>query len=663
MTMPLSAGLPGDQNVERPPPKADDALPIRVSVPGARTSFTDTATNVISLPVRLRTTTGWSAPRRRQLGDGDDVRVIVAVPPGREQPPGGTVGWGYVALVRSASVPASAGRLGVSGSSRAAVVVDVVDVERSPAAAVVVGSPDRSAPSARVPSRSRAGSPAWERVVAVAPRSSEVDVVTTAAMPIATSGITTATMAMAGLRRVAAGVDGVTGPTMAGATGRREGLRQVFRRTSPTGPHRVLARSFSPTTMPVMRSFLSTVRAVRRRRGAARDRRRSQRREVCVVGPGKAFLSGMTYHSYRLVEALGAHGPVSMVALRNLVPSRAYPGRSRIGADLSHLRLPPDVRRLGAIDWWWGMGMVRTAARLLARPPAVVVIQWWSAAVWHTEVALAAFARLRGARVVIEVHELMDTGEQRHPLSGVWAGTFAPLLMGLADRVVVHNREDRGAIVDRYGKRRSEVVVIAEPPFDHYAVGGDAPVAEPVAERDDRPVELLCFGVIRPYKGVEDLVSAFDLLRSEGEREYRLTIVGETWEGWTVPASRIARSTHADDITFVNRYVTDEEVDEHFRRADLVVLPYRRSSTSGPLQVAMSYGLPVVVTAVGGLPEAVEPYGGAVLVEAGSVVRLAEGIRKADPLLGIRHRIDRTWADAAAEHEALYRGLGVGGRS
>jgi hypothetical protein len=37
-----------------------------------------------------------------------------------------------------------------------------------------------------------------------------------------------------------------------------------------------------------------------------------------------------------------------------------------------------------------------------------------------------------------------------------------------------------------------------------------------------------------------------------------------------------------------------------------VVLPYHRSSASGPLHIAMSAGLPVVATAVSGLVEAVE---------------------------------------------------------
>ncbi len=65
-----------------------------------------------------------------------------------------------------------------------------------------------------------------------------------------------------------------------------------------------------------------------------------------------------------------------------------------------------------------------------------------------------------------------------------------------------------------------------------------------------------------------------------------MTIVGETWEGWTQPLRDVETSPHRDRIELVNRYVTDAEVRDHFAAADAVVLPYRRSSSSGPLQMA-----------------------------------------------------------------------------
>jgi glycosyltransferase involved in cell wall biosynthesis len=302
--------------------------------------------------------------------------------------------------------------------------------------------------------------------------------------------------------------------------------------------------------------------------------------------------------------------------------------------------------------------MVEAAWMLVRRPPAVLVVQWWSAAVWHTQLALVLLARARGTVVVIEVHETMDTAEQQHRAARLWRSTLAPALLRTADHVIVHSVADQRLVGRDLRVPADRTTIVTEPPFDHYHL------ADPTIRPGDGTVRLLFFGTIRPYKGLEDLIDAFDLLcRDRPEVDWRLSVVGETWEGWTLPAAQISRSPHRDRIEFVNRYVTDEEVDLAFGAADVVVLPYRRSSTSGPLQVAMSYGLPAVVTNVGGLPEAVDGYGGAVLVEAGSVADLVAGIEKAERLVGQRHLATRTWSDVAEEHEQVFAKLGVGGGS
>ena len=83
---------------------------------------------------------------------------------------------------------------------------------------------------------------------------------------------------------------------------------------------------------------------------------------------------------------------------------------------------------------------------------------------------------------------------------------------------------------------------------------------------------ILFFGTIRPYKGLEDLVQAFELLASEDENCW-LTVVGETWEDWTQPIEMIKASKYRDRITFVNHYVSDAEVSRWFAGADMVSLP------------------------------------------------------------------------------------------
>jgi glycosyltransferase involved in cell wall biosynthesis len=158
-------------------------------------------------------------------------------------------------------------------------------------------------------------------------------------------------------------------------------------------------------------------------------------------------------------------------------------------------------------------------------------------------------------------------------------------------------------------------------------------------------VNLLFFGLIRPYKGLDDLLRVFNDLSEQEAAGLWLTVVGETWEGCTEPEQLIKTSPHADRITFVNEYVSDDVVAAAFGHADVVVLPYRRSSSSGILHVAMNQGLPVVVTRVGGLPEAADGYDGTVFVEPGDPAQLKAGIMQAVPMAGRRFSDPRDWGE------------------
>jgi glycosyltransferase involved in cell wall biosynthesis len=233
------------------------------------------------------------------------------------------------------------------------------------------------------------------------------------------------------------------------------------------------------------------------------------------------------------------------------------------------------------------------------------------------------------------------------PLASRYVKVWAPRLMAMADGFVVHNEHDRQALGSHYDISGRPTAVVPHGPYDQYA-------STPRDTVEDRTCRLLYFGVIRPFKGVEDIIDALDLMSEEEAARFHLTVVGETWEGWTVPAERIAASRHRARITFVNRYVTDAEVATFFSAADAVVLPYHRSSASGPLHLAMASGLPVVVTAVGGLIEACADYEGAVMVPPRNPRAIREALDRAYKLRGSRFADVHSWEQTAAAYRELF---------
>ncbi|SDT78541.1 glycosyltransferase [Actinoplanes derwentensis] len=373
------------------------------------------------------------------------------------------------------------------------------------------------------------------------------------------------------------------------------------------------------------------------------------RPRILVVGSGWHFLSGISYYTCRLSNALRDRYDVGAILMRRLLPARLYPGRERVGHRLADLHYDAGVRVFDGIDWWAVPSLARAVRFLREFRPDVLVLQWWTGAVLHSYLILVLAARRLGIRVIVEFHEVQDTGEARHRWAARYVRSCIRPLLNRTDGVIVHSRFDRAALDEAYDLGDVPVEVALHGPFDHHR-----PSASSLVAAADGTCRLLFFGTIRPYKGLEDLIGAFADLGPQ----YHLTVVGETWEGWTGPGEMIGYSPVRDRITFVNRYVSDTEVDEFFAEADVVVLPYRRSSASGPLHIAMSHGLPVVVTAVGGLVEAAEHYSGTVFVPAGEPAELREGIVRAAGLSGRRHADPSSWERTVDAYARLLARLG-----
>jgi len=386
---------------------------------------------------------------------------------------------------------------------------------------------------------------------------------------------------------------------------------------------------------------------------------------VLVVGPGDRFLSGVSYYTALLASALAERGPVAMLLLRRLCPQAAYPGRGRVGSTDGELPLP-DVPTFNGLDWFWGSSALGAWRFWRRTGPGVVVLQWWTGTVLHSYLALAWLAKRSGARLVIEFHEVQDVGEAGLPLVSRYTRAGMRLLLNRADAVVVHSEFDRCALQDTYPQIAGlPIEVIPHGPYAHHVRSANTPAScgggmppHRLPAQSGEPIRLLIFGVVRPYKGHAELAAAVRLLTTTG-LDVHVSVVGEVWQGYREPLDELAAILPADRLNVVDRYVADDEVPAVFAAADIVVLPYRRSSASGPLHIAMSCGLPVVTTSVGGLVEAAANYTGAVLVPPGNADALAAGIREALPLMAKQHADPHSWSRSAELYTALVHRIGA----
>jgi glycosyltransferase involved in cell wall biosynthesis len=125
---------------------------------------------------------------------------------------------------------------------------------------------------------------------------------------------------------------------------------------------------------------------------------------------------------------------------------------------------------------------------------------------------------------------------------------------------------------------------------------------------DSRKITFLCVGFIHKNKGFDRVVQIF---RTRNLKNSQLYIVGsvrldEDAESREHLAALTDACGNCADAHLVNRYLTDEELDEWIVGSDYVVVPYRSISNSGILGRAKTYGKRAIVSNVGGLAEQID---------------------------------------------------------
>ncbi|HEV7771291.1 MAG TPA: glycosyltransferase family 4 protein [Solirubrobacterales bacterium] len=209
---------------------------------------------------------------------------------------------------------------------------------------------------------------------------------------------------------------------------------------------------------------------------------------------------------------------------------------------------------------------------------------------------------------------------------------------GSMDAVIAHSEHSATRLREEVGLDPARVRVIPHGAFNYLTHLPEEKPLPAELEGAEGPV-ILFFGLLRPYKGLDTLLDAFR--RIEGAE---LWIVGNP--RMDVEPLQALAAEAPGRVRFVTRFVDDAELPPIFRRADVVVLPYRDAEHSGVLYTGLAFGKPLVLSAVGGFPEVAE-IGAARLVPPGDTGALASVLSEL-----IRDEAARVELGAAASHAA-----------
>src|SRR5690625_2616241 len=358
---------------------------------------------------------------------------------------------------------------------------------------------------------------------------------------------------------------------------------------------------------------------------------------ITLVGPAHPYKGGGARHTTELAHRLAARGhEVAIESWRAQYPAVLYPGQQTVdtpaGEPFGDTRR--DLAWNRPLSWW------RTGRRAGAEADLLVVTVLIPAqAVPYLGVLAGAAGR---ARTLALCHNVLPH-ERR-------AGDTA-LMRTLLRRVgaVLAHSPEQARLARGLTRETARVRWVSLPPHLPGAPSG-APESAAAAPGDPPPDgrglrrNLLFFGIVRPYKGVDVLLRAF---ARGAPGDVGLTVAGEFWGGAQRLRALAEELGIAERVDFRDGYVPAGDLPGLFAASDALVLPYRSATATQNVYLAHEHGLPVVATRAGALAEAVadgvdgllcapgDPDGLAAalrrLYEPGTAERLRAAVRPVDP--------------------------------
>lgn len=314
---------------------------------------------------------------------------------------------------------------------------------------------------------------------------------------------------------------------------------------------------------------------------------------IVMLGPVWPFKGGIAQYTGAMCAALVKEHTVQAVSFSMQYPKLLYKHPQRDEQNTT-FRFTPAVYPLNTVS---PVSWQKTARQIKKANPDLVIVQWWHP--WFAPCYASVLRKIRKTAPVLFVcHNVLP--HEGFPLKE----RLAKAVLKKGSAYIVHSGQDEADLVRLTGAPL--FVHAVHPSYNQFRKRG---ISKQEARKELNIPEdqemLLFFGFIREYKGLKHLIRALPRIKA-ARPNARLYVVGDFFENNKPEYEQLIRETGtSDDITLVDGYLPDDEVEPYFAAADLCVLPYESATQSGVIQIAYSFGLPVVATDVGGLPEVV----------------------------------------------------------
>lgn len=330
--------------------------------------------------------------------------------------------------------------------------------------------------------------------------------------------------------------------------------------------------------------------------------------KIAILSCFYPFRGGIAQFNASLLEELGKQHTVKAFNFTVQYPRLLFPGKTQY-VDKNDTAVPVESEALlstvNPFSWF------KTAGEIRKWGADLLIMRYWMP--WFAP-SFGCVARHAGCKVLVIADNVVphETHFFDKPLT-LWFLKAVDGIITLSDAVA--------ADLHRW-KPEARCTVIPHPVYTHFGEKLQREDAERALGIKSGRKNLLFFGLIRKYKGLDILLEAFGSL----PEDFQLLIAGEPYGDFSEYAKAIESCPNKERIFLFNKYISDSDVPLFFSAADVVVLPYRSATQSGVAAVSDHFEVPMIVTDTGSLRATVEGRGTGLVVDNAEPGCVREGI-------------------------------------
>ena len=267
--------------------------------------------------------------------------------------------------------------------------------------------------------------------------------------------------------------------------------------------------------------------------------------KVCLVAPVPPFRGGIAKYCYSLAQELEKKHDLLLLSYRRQYPDFLFGRKSQVDLPVARGRLVREFNRLSFnIDSANPVSWLETSRSIASFAPDIVILPWWVAYWAPMYLHLLHCLKKKNIKVVVLCINVFEHEDN-------WFKKFlTKLVLNRAGALIVHSEQEKAEILQFNPKATVKKHLL--PLFEYHAAA---------SVPKGNSYNLLFFGFVRQYKGLDVLLRAIALL---GDQEITVKIVGEFWNDKDNYLRLISDLDIASKVQIVDRYVADAEMSQYF---------------------------------------------------------------------------------------------------